>query len=180
MSQEDEQIIAKGISYFANQFTPLTRQGITNLIEDYVDHLPKYKQETIGFFNNRPSLKFVDNLLKRQDLCSSSVRMVEDKRVEAMTMATVAEHIARVQSAMNRYNIHDPERMFNMDQTGCELWKILGRSLRKGVGEKGRRLIQKCIGFRFIPNKRRPRPSHFHACCFGSRKTVYTLCDFSW
>ena len=48
--------------------------------------------------------------------------MVEEKRFEAMNMATVADHIARVQSAINRYNIHDPERIFNMNPTGYGLW----------------------------------------------------------
>ena len=52
MSQEDRQIIAKGTSYFADPFTPLTTQGIIDLIENYVDHLRKYKQKNIYFFQH--------------------------------------------------------------------------------------------------------------------------------
>ena len=46
---------------------------------------------------------------------------------------------------MDSYRIHDPRFIFNMDQSGCSFGKIIGRSLRKGVGSRGSNLVQKNI-----------------------------------
>ena len=145
LGRSHELVIAQAVRYFADNSTPLTKQGVLDLTKQYIDMLPLHEQKKAGFHNNRPSLKFCDNFLARHILESRSVRQVEDSRVDAITMEKVTEHIARVQAAMDRYHINDPRFIFNMDQTGSSFEKIIGRSLRKGVGRKGQHLIQKTI-----------------------------------
>ena len=98
-----------------------------------------------GFVQNCPSKKYVENLLVRHGLKCSAVREVEDNRVDAITPAIVMENIARVQAVVNRYNIHNPNFIFNMDQSGSSFENIIGRSLCKGVGLKGQNLRQMTI-----------------------------------
>lgn len=70
---------------------------------------------------------------------------MEYNRIDAITPETLTENICRVQMVMNRYNIHDAKFIFNMDQSGSSFEKIIGRSLRKGVGLIGQKLMQRTI-----------------------------------
>ena len=84
----------------------------------------------------------INNILKRHGLRTSSVQVVEDKRLLAITPSTVTEHIARVQAALDRYNIRDARCIFNVDQSGSLFARMVGRSLRKGIGKPGQTLEQ--------------------------------------
>ena len=116
-----------------------------DLVQEYVSLLPPTDQAKIRLSNNRPSKKYCELFLSRHNLELRAVRQVEDKCVMAMTPEHVSEHIARIKAAMDRYHIHDPPFIFNMDQSGCSFGKIIGRSLRKGVGSQGSNLVQKNI-----------------------------------
>lgn len=65
-----------------------------------------------------------------------AVRIIDGKRLAAVTEAAVSEHIARVKFTLQRYNIKDPRCDFNIDQLGGSFSKMTGRSLRKGVDPK--------------------------------------------
>ena len=116
-----------------------------DLVQEYVSLLPATDQAKIGFSNNRPSNKYCELVLSRHNLELRIVREVEDKLLMAMTPEQVSKHIERIQATMDRYHIHDPRSIFNMDQSGCSFWKIIGRSLRRSVARWGSNLVQKRI-----------------------------------
>ena len=70
---------------------------------------------------------------------------MESDRLERVTSANVAEHIARVPEAMRRFRIYDLRFIFNLDESGVSFKNMAGRSLRKGVGPSGARLQSKAV-----------------------------------
>lgn len=99
------------------------------------------RRTIIGFLDKRPSKSWVTQCLTRHELSYKPVRVVEDKRVLAVTEQNLCEHIARVNAVINSYRIKDAGFMFSMDQSGCSFVKMTGRSLRKGVGPRNVALI---------------------------------------
>ena len=85
--------------------------------------LPNELPLKAGFVSNRPSKKYVENLLAKHGLKCSAVLQVEKNRVDSITPEIVMETIARVQAVMNRYHIHDSKFIFNMDQSGSSFEK---------------------------------------------------------
>lgn len=76
-----------------------------------------------------------------------TVRVVEDKRVQAVTKEHITEHPARIEAAMKRYRIREARFVFNLDQSGTSIARITGRrSMRKGIGHVGHKLIQANFG----------------------------------
>lgn len=62
-----------------------------------------------------------------------NVQVVVGARVEAITHSNVAEHTARVESAMKWHQIYEAKRILKMDQSGSSFQKIVGWNLRKGM-----------------------------------------------
>ena len=137
-----EETIAAAIKDFADNNTPLTRTCVRDLIKTYVDLLPPAESRGIKMLHRGPSDTCINNILKRHGLRTSSVQVVEDKRLLAITSSNVTEHIARVQAALDRYNIRDARCILNVDQSGSSFARMVGRSLRKGIGKPGQRLQQ--------------------------------------
>jgi len=71
--------------------------------------------------------------MSRHGLEYKSVRVIDDKRVAAVSEENDTEHMARVKHSMHRYHIKDAIMIFNMDQSGASFAKMTGRSLRKLV-----------------------------------------------
>ena len=138
----EESAIVDAMKRFADHNIPLTRYQIQDLVTHYVNMLPHSRQQDIKFANNRPYLRWVDQMAKRHWLQRKAVRVIEQSRVEALSKIIVAKHIARIQDACARFYIKDSEFIFNMDQSGASLEKMVGRSLTKGYGPKERVLVQ--------------------------------------
>ena len=153
VARRHELILADAVRYFANNNIPLTKQGVMDLVKDYVDMLPTSEQCKMNFRENRPSKRYVNYFMHRNGLAYHAVRQIEDKPVEEMTPEIVSEHMARVQAAMDRYNIRDPKFVFNMDQSGASFHKMVGRALRKGVASKGEPTVQKTIRTKGVLNR---------------------------
>lgn len=132
LTKEQEEMIADGVKYFAENKTPLSKHGIRAFVEQYVSLLPLVEQEKIGFNNNVPSMRWTKSFADRNGLSYRKVQQVEDARVKAVTEGNVVEHIARIQAAFNRYNIKSPSQVVNMDQSCMIFKKMVGKSLRKG------------------------------------------------
>lgn len=115
--------------------------GVQDVVKHYNEMLPYSRQEEIGFEENRPSLAWVDSFTMRHNFAYKAVKVIDDKRVQAVTEQHIAAHIARVKAAMVRYSIKDARFIFNMDQSGASFAKMTGRSPRKGVGPRDAVLI---------------------------------------
>ena len=70
---------------------------------------------------------------------------MESDRLERVTRANIAEHIARVQEAMRRFHIYDPRFIFNLEESGVSFKNIPWRSLQKGIGPSEARLQSKAV-----------------------------------
>ena len=98
-----------------------------------------------GFKNNRPSLSWVDGFLKRRRLTYQSIRGIDDTRTDAVALKNCAEHLSRVSSLISQYDICDTSRIFNLDQTGSSSHRMVGRSLRKGIGKIGSKILRRSV-----------------------------------
>lgn len=78
-------------------------------------------------------------------------------------MEHVSEHLARVKAVMERYSIRDPRSFLNMDQSGASFEKMVGRSLRKGVGPRNVALIHSAIRTKGNPDRVTVMPVMFAA-----------------
>lgn len=132
LGQQHESTIAEAVRYYAENKTPLSKQGIRALVEHYISLLPLREQERIGFKYNMPSVRWVKNFADRNHLAYRKVQQVEAARINAVTEEHICEHIARVQAAIKRYGIRSASQIVNMDQSGMSFKKMVGRSLRKG------------------------------------------------
>lgn len=137
---EEEKVIAKSVAYFATNNTPLSCQGVLDLVECYVKGLPNHRRDQLPFNDNRPSLMWLGRFMKRNGFRSTSVALIEDKREKAVTADNLCEHLQRVQAVFDRFNIKDPRHVFNLDESGASFHQITGRSLRKGVCMKGQKV----------------------------------------
>lgn len=145
LSDDEEKLVVKALGYFVRNNTPLMNNSLQDLVEHYFSILHNRRQNEIKFKSNRPSTSWVDGFLKRHDLVYKAVRVIDDKHVQAVSEANVAEHIAHVKAAMDRYRIKDARFVFNMDQSGASFAKMTGRSLRKGVGPRNVALIHSAV-----------------------------------
>ena len=139
-----ESMIKEAIEYYADNYTPLSIDGMRDLVEHYL-RLERNEARKTNFKNARPSQTWTRQFLERHDLDYKCTRIIEESRLSAVTKEHCAEHLARIRSIMLRYRIRDSRFIFNLDQSGASFQKMVGRSLRKGIGRKGVKLIQKAI-----------------------------------
>ena len=89
--------------------------------------LGEAERDVINLGDHDPSDNCIDNFIERNGVKYMTVQAVEDKRLAAITPTIVSEHIARIQAAIDRYNIRDSKFIFNIDQSGSSfkrtLWK---------------------------------------------------------
>lgn len=128
-----EKVIVDGVEHFAANNTPLSKEGVKDLVQHYIGLLEEKEQEEIGFDNNKPSNRWVKRFSQRHGLSYRRVQQVEGVRVDAVKHDVVAEHIARMEAVYKRYNIKHARQLVNMDQSGSSFKKMVGRSLRKGM-----------------------------------------------
>jgi len=109
LSSEEEGVIASAAAHFAENQSPLTRQGIQLLAQSVCKMLPANRRQVIPFKDMLPSMKWMQVFLDRHDaLKLRRVRGIEDRRVQAVTRENVCAHIARLEAAIDRFNVHDP------------------------------------------------------------------------
>ena len=106
---------------------------------------PEKRKSQVKFLNGCPSRNWLKGFMRRNFLETKSVKVVEDKRVQALTRDHVAEHIGRVKAIIARYNIKNAKYIFNLDQSGCSSQRMTGRSLREGVGPRHVALINSSV-----------------------------------
>lgn len=54
---DEEKVIAKYVHYYAHNNTPLSKTRVLDLAQEHLSILSTETQESIGFFNNRPTNK---------------------------------------------------------------------------------------------------------------------------
>ena len=143
---EEETKIYETTKYFADMCTPLTRNDLCDLLQETIKLLPMSRQQQIKFKDNRSSHKWVTKfLIRHPDLAPKSMKCVESKHVTAITKHNIGTHIARINAVVNRYNIRDSNRIFNLDDCGISFSKMARRSLRKGIGYKAKNLVTTAV-----------------------------------
>ena len=138
---EEEMVITDAITQYAENNAPLSRSGVRDLVQDYVEMLSISRQQQVNFTENRPSDSWIDDFMVRHNLQCTSVQIIEDKRVNAVSPKNITEHLARVQSTIDRYHIKEARFIFNNEQSGASLYRTTGRSLRKGLTESGAKKV---------------------------------------
>ena len=118
LHEDEERTLIEAVMYFANNHTPLTRSCMAYLVQHYVQLFSESRRQDIGFRDDRLSAQWVTSFIRRHDLAYKAVRIIEDKRVEAVTEEHITEHIARLGAAYKRYSIKHCDFVLNMDQSG--------------------------------------------------------------
>lgn len=136
-------MIADAVCYYTCNNTPLTREGVTDIIQGYLNLLSIQTQTEMGFvaFNNRPSQSFLLSFMARNGLCYRAVRQMDDERLDAVTRENIADRLARLQGAILFDNNNDSKFLFNMDQSGSSFAKMIGRLLRRGCLTRKQNLV---------------------------------------
>lgn len=65
------------------------------------------------------------------------MKVIDQERVEALTLPRVVEHLSRVQAAMDQYGIHVAKLIFNFNETSVQFNKTSGCSIQKRITERG-------------------------------------------
>lgn len=73
-------------------------------------------QEHTGFKNGTPSFTWIASFIRRQyEINSRALHLFDESRVSSSAASLAGECLAMVQAAIDRYNIHNPERIFNLN-----------------------------------------------------------------
>lgn len=81
--------------------------------------------------------------IRRHKLRTSAVQKKENGREKYVRPEVISEHIARVAALVKRFNITSADHVFNMDQSGSSISKMVGREFRMGIadGSKNNRSV---------------------------------------
>ena len=124
-----ENSITEAALQFSRMNTPLTKVGLRHLAGHVMSSLHTSR------IINLPSNRWVEGFLSRNpEIAVRPVRAVDARRIEAVTRHNIATHIARVQVDMDRFDIHDPNLILNVDESGISFQKMAGRSLLRELG----------------------------------------------
>lgn len=104
-----------------------------------VSLLPTLRCSEISISDSGATFSWLRGFLSRRlDLKLKLVRTIDYKRVNSLTVDRVCEHIARVEKALERSNIRDPSRIFNVDESRTALKSLCRQTLRQIVGRAER------------------------------------------
>ena len=119
------------VEHFAKMNRPIKKLGLRQLGA----HVLKTSRPLqLGCSTQTLSKTSMCNLIERNlTLSIRLVRAIESRLIQAVTRRNVGEHIARMQAAMDRYNVHDARRIFNIDESGVSFRTMAGKRLRKGI-----------------------------------------------
>lgn len=78
---------------------------------------------------------------KRTNLEIKGMRGVEEERLNAQRSEIIAEHIESVEEEVIRFNVRDPSRIINLDETGISFKSMTSRSIRRGIGIRKKHLF---------------------------------------
>ena len=135
LTKSEETLIADSAIEFARNGTPLSRDGLKDLVQHFCERLPTARQAALPFKNLRPGDKFLSCFFKRNCALSLKKRCnLETDRAIAMSPTNIAEHYARLQQAYNEYGICSGAQIFNLDESGFST-KTAYRARAKGVME---------------------------------------------
>ena len=131
---------------FVKRHTPLTKQVLCEAAEHLIEKLPESRRTQIKFKHSTPTVGWASAFVARHsDLKIKTIQVIEDRRIAAITPIVCVEHTSRLKAVINKWNIRDPRRIFNIDQTGCNFARQTGRSLRRGIGTANGRLVQTLV-----------------------------------
>lgn len=134
LTQEEEKLISDTILYFGDNNTPLSRKCVLDLVQDFVRSLPPERQATIPFKDGRPTFTWLYSFLDRNTQVKTQRReCIEEKRINAISPATIAKHFVRAETLCDRYHIEDPRFIFNVDESGVSAKVLLDKSKEKAV-----------------------------------------------
>lgn len=143
LTENEEKVIVGAALQYADNSTPLTKTDLLSLAGETVEMFWRPNDKKISFTNQIPTKSWLKGFLRRNaELIVRPVRTIEASRIASVTLENVCEHISRVDEAIKRFNIRDPNRIFNCDETGIILNKSSRRTLRKGVGGAHKTLQQ--------------------------------------
>lgn len=122
LTVEEEGMIVEAVREFNRNGTPLDRQSLQDLVQMLVKSFPAVRKSKIAFKNNRPGADWVRLFLQRHPALSLRKRVnLEQDRALAMNPTTVAAHFTRLKAVIEKYDIHDPSRIFNLDESGFSI-----------------------------------------------------------
>lgn len=114
---------------------------IIDIVKIIVRGLPQSLRCNVNFCDERPSLRWLNGVLKRNKyLKIRSMGVVDKEPVGAQLVENVGKHVNRVQSTMDKYKIKDDSFIFNLDGKGVSFMSMDSPSIRKGIAEKGKTL----------------------------------------
>lgn len=101
--------------------------------------MKKERKKRTGFRNNSPGRDWIRNFINRHPNISLRKRVSLDQyRQQSMNPENLVKHFCRLRPDMKRFDIMDPTRIFNLDESGFSVKGMtLGRS--KFFVPKGRR-----------------------------------------
>ena len=135
LTKKEETLIANSAIELARNGTPLSRDGLKDLVQHFCERLPTARRATLPFEDLRPGDKFLSGFFKRNSALSLKRRCnLETDRAIAMSPTNIAEHYARLQQEYNEYGICSGAQIFNLDESGFST-KTDYRARAKGVTE---------------------------------------------
>ena len=108
-----DNLITEAALHFSSMNTPLTKVELR--------HVPGHVMSSLhtSHIIPLPSNRWVEGLLSRNPaIAVHPVRAIDARIIEAVTRHNIATHIARVQVTMDRFDIHDLNLIFNVDESG--------------------------------------------------------------
>lgn len=119
LTKKEEETLEKSVLQFSGEGIPLARQDLGMLAKFFIEHLPLKRQKQIGFPDNQPGPGYLRRFIKRfPRLKLRTTQSLEESRASAMTTQNLASHFARLEVVMAKFNITEPEQIFNLDETG--------------------------------------------------------------
>ena len=113
-----------------------------HIIEQTVPDLSERPNPTNGWLNGF--------LSRNPDLKVNPVKTVESARTDAVHSSNISEHIARIISAMDRYNITKPKQVFNFDESGVSFKSMCVSNRTFAVGPRDHKLVHTMVKTKII------------------------------
>lgn len=129
----------QAVLHYAKHLTPLSNQSIPALAEYMLDFSTSDKDNCN---EKKVSKSWVNGFLKRHpQLKVFPMQYIENPRTAGATREHIAEHIARVQCAIEIYAIKSLNFKFNIDESGISFKRLLGCKRRYAVGPRAEKIV---------------------------------------